>query len=70
MSAASWPYSPAQCPNCLYFRRFAPPLLDEDGSETVGLCRHPRIGMELFILRHRQAPHCPLYFPAGVSTHR
>ena len=48
MSRGSWPYLPAQCPHCLYFRPEEPPFTDDSGYEIPGFCSHPRIGMELF----------------------
>ena len=67
---ASWPYSPAQCPECRYFQGFDPPIPEDDGYEVLGFCRHPRIGMELFELKtgaRRHQPPCPCYFPAAAS---
>lgn len=49
----SWPYSPHECPECRYVERLEPPLRDDAGYEIVGLCRHPRIAMELFVLQRR-----------------
>jgi len=49
----SWPFSPRECPYCRYFERLDPPALDDVGYEIVGLCRHPRIGMDLFMFKKR-----------------
>ena len=65
MKTASWPYSPAQCPECRYLQPFDPPIQDDDGYDVAGFCRHPRIGMELFELKTRAGaqPPCPCFFP-------
>jgi hypothetical protein len=61
----SWPYTPSECPLCRYFGAIEPPLEDDSGYEVVGVCRNPRIAMELFRLRERQEPtHCPLFIRA------
>jgi hypothetical protein len=49
----SWPYSPQECPRCRYLERLDPPALDDVGYEIVGLCRHPRIAMDLFVFKQR-----------------
>ena len=49
----SWPYSPQECPHCRYLEPIDPPTFDEVGYQLVGLCRHPRIAMELFVLQER-----------------
>jgi hypothetical protein len=49
----SWPYSPSQCPRCRYLEHVDPPIVDDVGYETVGVCRHPRIAMELFKFKLR-----------------
>ena len=43
----SWPYTPADCPRCRYFDPVEASIRDDAGYETVGLCLHPRIAMEL-----------------------
>jgi hypothetical protein len=63
----SWPYSPDQCPRCRYFEELVPPAHDDAGYELPGVCRHPRIGMELFVPMERaprQFGSCPLFHPA------
>ncbi len=49
----SWPYGPEECPRCRCFERLEPPVRDDAGYEIVGLCRHPRIATELFVLQDR-----------------
>jgi hypothetical protein len=51
MTGGSWPFLPAQCPHCFYFRALAPPFTDDSGYRILGFCSHPRIGMELFELQ-------------------
>ena len=52
-TAMSWPYSPHECPDCRSFERLEPPAHDDTGYEVIGLCHHPRIAMELFVLQQR-----------------
>ena len=64
MTRGSWPYLPGQCPECHYFQASTPPFIDESGYQIIGLCRHPRIGMELFQpqrLDMTKAERCPLF---------
>jgi hypothetical protein len=49
MTRGSWPYLPTQCPYCFYFQPEQAPFTDDSGYEILGFCRHPRIGMELFL---------------------
>jgi hypothetical protein len=59
-----WPLSPDECPRCHYFEPIEPPIRDDAGYETVGLCHHPRIAMELFCFKHREQTGmepCPLF---------
>jgi hypothetical protein len=55
-----WPYGPEECPRCCYVERLEPPAYDDVGYEIVGLCRHPRIAMVLFVLQQRD--------PAELAT--
>ncbi len=60
----SWPYFAEQCPQCLYFHAIEPTFVDDSGYEILGLCRHPRIAMELFRSQKPQASHperCSLF---------
>jgi hypothetical protein len=64
MSGGSWPYTPAQCPDCHYFCAAAPAFVDDSGYEILGFCRHPRIAMELFRRRREAgsaADRCPVF---------
>jgi hypothetical protein len=66
VTRGSWPYLLGQCPQCFYFQAEQPPVTDDSGYEVVGFCRHPRIGMELFLpqrLDLSQAERCPLFIP-------
>jgi hypothetical protein len=70
MTGGSWPYLPAQCPHCFYFRPESPPFVDDSGYEILGFCRHPRIGMELFEpqkLDLSGADRCPLFVRQATS---
>ena len=49
----SWPYSPRECPSCRFFDLLDPPAYDDAGYEIVGVCLHPRIAMDLFVLKRR-----------------
>ena len=73
MTRGSWPYLPAQCPNCFYFQAEQPPFTDDSGYEILGFCRHPRIGMELFRpqkLDFSRADPCRLFVggPQGLES--
>jgi hypothetical protein len=60
----AWPYGPEECPRCRYFERLEPPAYDDVGYEIVGVCRHPRIAMELFVLQQRhpgEMEACPCF---------
>lgn len=60
----SWPYSPDECPRCRYLERLEPPARDDAGYELVGLCRHPQLATELFLLQERDASElepCPCF---------
>jgi hypothetical protein len=60
----SWPFGPDECPRCLYFQLLEPPVFDDAGYETVGLCRHPAIATDLFVMRARGDPGtCPCFVP-------
>lgn len=62
----SWPFSPGECPRCRYFEPFDPPDLDDSGYEVLGLCRNPRIAMDLYRSRHPNATGmepCPCFRP-------
>lgn len=62
----SWPYTPEECPLCRYFERVEPPIRDDVGYKIVGLCGHPRIATDLFVLRSREPGHCPCFLPTAV----
>lgn len=49
----SWPYSPKECPRCRYLAPLDPPAFDDAGYQIVGVCLHPRIGMDLFCFKQR-----------------
>lgn len=49
----SWPYSPKQCPHCVFFDQLERPLYDDVGYEIVGICAHPRLATDLFMLMQR-----------------
>ncbi len=67
----SWPYTPADCPRCRYFDPVEASIRDDAGYETVGLCLHPRIAMELIRLRLRPEPsHCPCFLATRQSSDR
>lgn len=71
MTLGNWPYLPGQCPRCHYVHEITPPFLDDSGYEIVGFCRHPRIGMQLFIPKQRKPSEnerCPCFHPAPAST--
>jgi hypothetical protein len=51
--AMSWPYSPNQCPNCVFFQRLEKPAYDDVGYESVGICTHPWIATDLFLFMRR-----------------
>ena len=60
----SWPYASDECPRCRYFERLEPPARDDAGYEIVGLCRHPQLAMELFVLQERDPSElepCPCF---------
>ena len=66
MTRGSWPYFPAQCPQCFYFQAEEPSLTDDSGYEIVGFCLHPRIAMELFRpqkLDLTKSERCPVFVP-------
>lgn len=42
------PYFAPRCPQCLCFQACESTFGDDSGYETLGFCRHPRIGMEPF----------------------
>jgi hypothetical protein len=70
MNGGSWPYFPAQCPDCLYLDPDPQAYLDDSGYEIVGFCRHPRIAMELFRPQQRcpsPAERCPLFIWRGAE---
>ena len=48
-----WPFMPSQCPSCRYFAGFEPYAEDDSGYRLPGVCRHPAIGMELFVPKDR-----------------
>jgi len=50
-----WPFMPSQCPSCRYFAVFEPYAEDDSGYRLPGVCRHPAIGMELFVPKDRPA---------------
>jgi len=61
-----WPYMPSQCPTCRYFFALDPPAEDDSGYKLPGVCRHARIGMELFVPKGRSAladATCELHWP-------
>lgn len=39
----SRPFSPRECPRCRCFEPLEPPVRDDAGYESAGLCTHPRI---------------------------
>jgi hypothetical protein len=49
----SWPYSPRECPECRFFEPVPAPAYGNDGWEIAGLCGHPRIATDLFLVRTR-----------------
>ena len=49
----SWPYSPSECPRCRHLQPIDPPAIEDTGYEILGFCRHPRIGMDLFLFKER-----------------
>ena len=60
----SWPFAPHECPRCSCLERLEPPAYDDAGYEIVGLCRHPRLATELFVLQERDASEldpCPCF---------
>jgi hypothetical protein len=60
----SWPFSPKECPQCRFLHPIDPPMLDDAGYEIHGFCLHPRIAMDLFILKERdpdQLGTCPCF---------
>jgi hypothetical protein len=48
-----WPFMSSQCPSCHYFAAFEPHAYDDAGYCLPGVCRHPSIGMELFVASRR-----------------
>lgn len=71
----SWPYSPRECPRCRYLDPLDPPAHDDVGYEIVGVCLHPRIGMDLFLFKQRDPntmEACPGFCarPEQASVHR
>jgi hypothetical protein len=64
--ALSWPFLPGECPRCRYHEPFDEPVREDNtfGYEIVGLCLHPRIGMELFrrqLGEEDDGSHCPCF---------
>jgi hypothetical protein len=59
----SWPYSPQQCPTCLFLQPLSPPAFDDAGYEIVGVCLHPRISTDLFLFKERaqNVGSCPCF---------
>jgi hypothetical protein len=73
MSRGSWPYLPGQCPHCSYLQPIEPAFVDDSGYEILGLCRHPRIGMELFLPQARSASEnerCPFFVRGSPERQR
>jgi hypothetical protein len=66
-----WPFMSSQCPDCHYFAPFEPPAEDDAGYQLPGVCRHPSIGMELFVPRDRPEltqTTCRLRWPKSPET--
>lgn len=73
MSGGSWPYLAGQCPRCVYFQVATPPVIDDSGYEIPGVCRHPRIAMELFRPRRRAlsaSERCGLFVSGSAEPRR
>jgi hypothetical protein len=67
----SWPYTPDECPRCHYFERLDPELRDDAGYRIVGECSHPKIAMELFLMRTRSGlGHCPCFVRRRTAPRR
>jgi hypothetical protein len=49
----SWPYSPNECPNCVFFEKLETSVYDDVGYESVGICTHPWIATDLFLFLRR-----------------
>jgi hypothetical protein len=67
----SWPFGEQECPRCSYFDPLEPPAYDDVGYEIPGYCLHPRIAMELFRMRTRDAAElagCPCFTPRRESV--
>jgi hypothetical protein len=71
MTRGSWPYMPHQCPECFYFQPAPAPFTDDSGYVILGVCRHPRIGMELFRTQTRDlsSGRCPLFRPRHATRY-
>lgn len=64
--SVSWPFLPGECPRCRYYHPFDEPIHEGNAFhyEIVGLCLHPRIGMELFrrqLATEDNDSHCPCF---------
>ncbi|HJS94479.1 MAG TPA: hypothetical protein VJ741_09460 [Solirubrobacteraceae bacterium] len=69
MTSGSWPYLAGQCPKCFYFQPEPVRFTDDSGYEIIGFCRHPRIGMELFLpqrLELTSTERCPQFVPRAA----
>ena len=51
--AMSWPYSPNECPSCVFLQLLDDPAYDDAGYEIVGICQHPKIATDLFLFMKR-----------------
>lgn len=49
----SWPYSPSECPSCVFLHQLDVPAHDDVGYEIVGICQHPKIAIDLFLFTNR-----------------
>lgn len=61
----AWPYSAGECPRCAYHVAFEREHVGDDGYRLIGLCRHPNIAAELFVMNRPARESCPCFFPIG-----